>query len=102
MLRGDKGEPSDRSLRFSLVIAPSSRSVKYIALVDEYRIALGHWSEARAIYSSETLAVIEADIDLEDLESDIRWLYGNSALPRTQPSVPAAEYYNVSSPLQVS
>jgi hypothetical protein len=79
------------------MIAMSSRSVKYVALVNEYRIALGHWSEARALYSSEASTVIEAESDLEDLESDIRWLYGNSALPLTQPLLPAVEYYNVSS-----
>jgi hypothetical protein len=79
------------------VIAISSRSEKYVALVDEYRMALSQWSEARAVFSSETSAVIEAESDLEDLESDIKWLYGTSALPRTQTLVPAAEYYSVSS-----
>ena len=82
------------------MIAISNRSEKYVALVNEYRIALCHWSEARALYSSETSAVVEAEIDLEDLEGDIRWLYGTSALPRTQRLASAAEYYGVSSTQQ--
>jgi hypothetical protein len=80
------------------VIAISSRSEKYVALVNEYRIALARWSEARALHSSGTSAVVEAESDLEDVEGDIRWLYGNSAFPIPQSDVSASNvncYYVV-------
>jgi len=82
-------QPNDRSAHLKDMTDISTASVKYVALLNEYRIALGVWSEARALFSSETSAVFEAERDLDDLEGDIRWLYGNSALPAPQPAVPA-------------
>jgi hypothetical protein len=68
-----------------------------VALLNEYRIALGVWSDTRAPYSPETYAVVKAERDLEDLERDIMWLYGKSALPlAAQPvSASALKYYDV-------
>jgi len=55
-----------------------------VALLNEYRMALGVWSETRALYSSENSEVAEAESYLEDLEGGIMWLYGNSTIPITQ------------------
>ena len=68
-----------------------------MALLNEYRIALGIWSDTRALYSPETCDVVETESDLEDLEGDIMWLYGKSALPlAAQPvSASALKYYDV-------
>jgi hypothetical protein len=79
------------------MIATPTQSAKYVALLNEYRMALGVWSETRALYSSESWAVDEAESYLEDLEGGIMWLYGNSAIPLTQPIVAAVkvEYQDV-------
>ena len=67
-----------------------------MALLNEYRIALGIWSDTRALYSPETCDVVETESDLEDLEGDIIWLYGKSALPLTDPaSALAVKYYDI-------
>ena len=73
------------------MILTSARSEKYVALLNEYRVVLGLWSETRALYAPENWAVVEAEVYLADLEGDIRWLYGNSALPLTEQSVHALE-----------
>lgn len=46
-------------------------SVKHMALLDEYRIALSLWSETRALYSADALEVRQATKHLEALEEDL-------------------------------
>ena len=46
-------------------------SAKHMALLDEYRKALGLWSETRALYSAETAEVQQAAKHLEELEQNL-------------------------------
>ena len=42
-----------------------------MALLDEYRMALGLWSETRALYSAETAEVQQVTKHLEELEQSL-------------------------------
>lgn len=43
-------------------------SSKHMALLDEYRMALSLWSEARALYLPDVVEIAQATKHLEDLE----------------------------------
>jgi hypothetical protein len=46
-------------------------SSKHMALLDEYRMALGLWSETRALYAAESVEIVQATRHLEDLEREL-------------------------------
>ncbi|MEO8049035.1 MAG: hypothetical protein ABI833_01350 [Acidobacteriota bacterium] len=46
-------------------------SAKHMALLDEYRMALGLWSETRALYSAEAAEVQQVIKHLEELERSL-------------------------------
>ena len=46
-------------------------SSKQMALLDEYRMALSLWSEARALYMPEAAEVVHATKHHEDLEHEL-------------------------------
>ncbi len=53
--------------------AIAETSAEHTALLNEYRIALRLWTEARALYGSETAPeVIEASRSVEALEGELR------------------------------
>ena len=45
-------------------------SAKHMALLDEYRMALGLWSETRALYVPLSPEIDQARKHLEDLEQE--------------------------------
>lgn len=45
---------------------------KHLALLDEYRLALQRWSEARALYAQDTFEVVEATHRIEALEQRLK------------------------------
>lgn len=46
-------------------------SIKHMALLDEYRMALSLWSETRAFYSPEADEVVEATRHLDEIEHQL-------------------------------
>ncbi len=46
-------------------------AAQYTELLDEYRTALGVWSEARAIYSPDDPEVVTATSQLDALEQHV-------------------------------
>ena len=46
-------------------------SAKHMALLDEYRMALGLWSETRALYVPLSPEIDQATKHLEDLEQEL-------------------------------
>ncbi len=46
-------------------------SLKHMALLDEYRMALSLWSETRALYSPGAAEIVQATKHLEDLEHEL-------------------------------
>lgn len=53
--------------------ATAETSAEHTALLNEYRIALRLWTEARALYQHDTVpAVIEANRMVENLEFRLR------------------------------
>jgi hypothetical protein len=53
--------------------ATAETSAEHTALLTEYRIALRMWTEARALYGSETAPeVMEANRSVESLEGELR------------------------------
>ena len=51
--------------------AITGKSKRYMELVEEYRVALGLWSEARALYPVDSLEVQRATEHLEVLEYNL-------------------------------
>ena len=51
--------------------AIAGMSLKHMALLDEYRMALSLWSETRAFYPSEAVEVVEATRHIEELEHEL-------------------------------
>jgi hypothetical protein len=46
-------------------------SAKHMALLDEYRMALGLWSETRALYAPLSSEIQQATKHLEDVEQEL-------------------------------
>ena len=46
-------------------------TLKHMALLDEYRMALSLWSETRALYAAEAAEIVQATKHLEDLEHEL-------------------------------
>ena len=46
-------------------------SSKHMTLLDEYRMALGLWSETRALYLPEAMEIVQATKHLEDIEHEL-------------------------------
>jgi hypothetical protein len=59
-------------------------SSKHMALLDEYRMALSLWSEARALYLPEAPEIVQATKHLEELEQAL--LLCDVPLQPTHPS----------------
>ena len=47
------------------------KQVSYSELLDEYRYALGIWTETKALYPSDGLEVFQATLVLEELEKQL-------------------------------
>ena len=63
-------------------------SPKHMALLDEYRMALGLWSETRALYSADTAEVQQVIQHLEELERTLNLVDEPTFAPKSVPEMP--------------
>ncbi len=83
--RRDSREPPVRDLHLNSVKAIVGISAKHMALLDEYRMALGLWSETRALYSAEAAEVQQVIKHLEEVERSLALC--NERTPGHQPAL---------------